>query len=188
MTKRKKVLQRKKISWHSLGKNRHVRHKKPVRVVNQRLGLTWDDNVPIAGNYANLGLQSSAATRKKLSTATHDPALTTDDFGDADAAVEAVNAELGADARGEALPALEASGGSRIVRLSRKMQKEKDRRGAMSYDDQVYWSTLLAKHGSDYYAMQMDRKLNPLLHGQEKCKKMCELYMTHYAATTINPK
>ena len=187
MTQRKKKLHRKKISWRSLGKNRRVKHKKPVRMVNSALKLTWDDRIPAAANYAELGLQGSLVTRKKLSGELHDPALTTDDFGDADEAMDAVDAEA-TSTRGEALPALEAAGVSRLVRLSRKVQKERDRRGVMSFDDQVYWSTLLAKHGSDYYAMQMDRKLNTQLHGQEKCKKMCELYMKYYAAETVPRK
>ena len=121
MTQRKKKLHRKQISWHSLGKKRHVKHKNPVRMVNSALKLTWDDRIPIAANYSGLGLQSSLATRKKLSSQLHDPALSTDDFGDADEAIDAVDAETGADAaeakRGEAIPAVESSGVSRIVRL-----------------------------------------------------------------------
>lgn len=187
MTQHKKKLHRKAISHRSLGNKRKVRHKKPVMMVNSQLKLMWNRHIPVAANYAELGLQSTLAPHKKLSGELHDPALTTDDFGDADAAIEAVDAGTTAQ-RGEALPAIEAAGVSRVVRRSSRVQKEKDRRGVMSWDDQVYWSTLLAKHGSDYYAMQMDRKLNTQLHGQEKCKKMCELYMKYYAAQTLFQK
>ena len=72
------------------------------------------------------------------------------------------------------------------MKLSKKAQEKADKKkNEMSLDDQVYWSQLLAKHGSDYHAMQMDHKLNTNQCGAEQCKKMCEKYMKLYTAPAV---
>ena len=103
MTQKKKKLHRKAISWRRTGKNRRVKHKKPVRIVNQQLKLTWDDHSTMHGNYCALGLSSEEKGHQVIS-ADHVPVIKgADDFGDMDDEAPATEPT---GARGEALPAL----------------------------------------------------------------------------------
>lgn len=66
-----------------------------------------------------------------------------------------------------------------------KLLSERTPEPIMSLEKQVYWSELILKHGSDYKAMERDVKLNKALYTEEKCKKMCELYMKQMAAPIL---
>jgi len=163
-----------------------VKHKKPVRVINQQLGLTWNDHSTMAGNYAQLGLDCADKGHNHVHRVQETPVvLGEDDFGDADELMESFEDGKEKDGRGEALPALESAGASKVVRRSKKCEERFQKKQEMSLDAQVYWSTLLAKHGSDYHAMQLDSKLNPRQCGEKECKRMCEKYMAEYAAPVV---
>ena len=186
MTQKKKKLHRKAISWRRTGKNRRVKHKKPVRVINRQLDLTWNDRATMAGNYAKLGLSAADKGHTHVTEHRETPViLGEDDFGDADELMQSFEDGKEAGGRGEALPALESAGASKVVRRSKKSEERAKMNQVMSLDAQVYWSTLLAKHGSDYHAMQLDSKLNPRQCGEKECKRMCERYMTECAAPAV---
>ena len=187
MTQKKKKLNRKAISWKRLGRRCQVKHKKVVQTVNRTLGLTWNKRCSLRANYADLGLKAGTA----VSEPTTEPlVLTEDDFGGVDEALSACAAELPPEGRGEAVRALECDGRTRVVKVGKKPVPDEPRKKEchMTIDDQLYWSRLLAKHGSDYRKMQLDSKLNPMQYSAQKCRLRCEQYMATYAAPIVRRK
>jgi len=153
-----------------VGKVRKPSRKRVVQL-SGCFGITWDRRTGPTANYKRLGLACGLPV-EEMDVEQQTPPVA------AAAAAAADTASPPSLQLPDAREAIQRGGCSRLVEGEKQPKR-------LTWEEQLYWSALLTRYGSDYEKMQRDRKLNYEQHSAAQCKRMCELYVETCAAPIV---